>query len=210
MKSRFLLFGLCVLGFSSSLSAQFGPTSVIYQVHEQFAAHSPTDEGEHLTFKGIPIDGPFSSFKASMQAEGFEFLGTEGQAHGFSGIFLGQKVTVVAMEGSGTIYRIGVVFEEQEVWSILKGQYLNIKSLLTTKYGDPIDVVEEFQESFMESSGSEVYYLKNDRCTYQSTFQSSDDVGTVQLKLTNLPCVGLIYEDKINAERVANQYIDDL
>lgn len=201
---RFLI--VCSIGlFVGNLTA-----SPILPLSDPNAVQFPSDNGEHLTFKGIPIDGPFSSFKASMQAEGFEFLGTEGQAHGFSGIFLGQKVTVVAMEGSGTIYRVGVVFEEQEVWSILKGQYLNIKSLLTAKYGDPIDVVEEFQESYMEGGGHEVHYLERDQCTYQSTFQSSDDVGTVQLKLTNLPCVGLIYEDKINAERVANQYIDDL
>ena len=35
MKNRFLLFGLFIVGLSSSLSAQFDPTPVINQVHEQ-------------------------------------------------------------------------------------------------------------------------------------------------------------------------------
>lgn len=32
---------------------------------------------EHLTFKGIPIDGPLNAFVAKRKAAGFKHLGTE-------------------------------------------------------------------------------------------------------------------------------------
>jgi len=171
---------------------------------------SPLDGGEHFTFKGIPINGPLSEFTRKMQAEGFVFVQKQENTALYTGMFLGEKVQVFAIEGNGNVYRVGVAFEEKDVWSYLKNQYMNIRSMLTTKYGEPFSAVEEFKSPYSDGGGHEIFAIKYEYGTYYANFQSPDGLGFVQLKLSTLASVVLIYEDKINAERLENQFIDDL
>jgi hypothetical protein len=171
---------------------------------------SPLDGGEHFTFKGIPINGPLSEFKVKIEAEGFEFVSSDGNTSVFTGMFLGKSVQLIALEGNGNVYRVGIFFEPQDVWSLLKGSYSSIKSMLTTKYGEPISEIEEFKSPYSDGGGHEIFAIKYEYGTYASGFQSPDGLGFVQLKLSTLASVVLIYEDKINAQRVEAQFLDDL
>jgi hypothetical protein len=200
---KLLVLGIMLLSLGGVGAEPIFPQPNLAQANE------PSDEGEHFTFKGIPINGPLSEFTKKLALEGFVFVQKQENMAIYTGMFLGERVQVFAMEGNGNVYRVGVVFDETEIWSYLKNQYLNIKSMLTTKYGEPTSVKEEFN-GFSDGDGLEIFALKNDRVTYFSTYQSADGSGLVQLKLSNLASVVLIYEDKINAERIENQYIDDL
>ena len=68
---------------------------------------------EHLTFKGVPIDGTLSEYVAKMKSAGFKYLGgQDGTAilqGDFAG-FKGCKVGVVTFKSTNKVNKIVVIF----------------------------------------------------------------------------------------------------
>ena len=103
---------------------------------------------EHLSFKGVPIDGTLSSYVAKMRAKGFTSMGTSDGVAILKGDFAAHKsctIVVATMQNKDLVSRIGVMFPEQEQWQYLYNDYAELKKLLSIKYGEPTDCIEEFQ-----------------------------------------------------------------
>lgn len=103
---------------------------------------------EHLTFKGVPIDGTLSEYIAKMKSVGFKYLGEQNGTAILQGDFAGFKsctVGVSTLKAVNVVSTIGVIFPACEDWSSLERDYEHLKSMLTQKYGEPADVVETFQ-----------------------------------------------------------------
>ena len=76
---------------------------------------SAQDKSEHLSFKG-----DFAGFKSC-------------------------TVGVSTLKAVNVVSTIGVIFPSHDDWSSLERDYDHLKSMLTQKYGEPNEVVEQFQ-----------------------------------------------------------------
>ncbi|WP_368210094.1 hypothetical protein [Alistipes shahii] len=84
--------------------------------------------------------------------------------------------------------------------------------MLIQKYGEPADCVEKFQSySQPNDDGLRLTFLRMDKCTYYTTFETPN--GDIQLSLEHQDrrCFAkLQYWDKINTNKVKTQAMDDL
>lgn len=173
---------------------------------------------EHLSFKGVPIDGTLSEYVSKMKQSGFTHLGTENGVAILNGDFAGYKdctVGVSTLKQKDLVYKIGVLFAEQDTWSRLSTNYFNLKDMLTEKYGNPSEEVEKFDvQSFQLplDDDDKMHQVEMDNCKYYSIWQT--DKGEIQLSIEHesvMSCfVRLVYFDNINSAKIKAKAIDDL
>ena len=173
---------------------------------------------EHLSFKGVPIDGKLDEYVSKMKQNGFTHLQTEDGTAYLNGDFAGYKdcyVGVSTLKQNDLVYKIAVVFKEKDTWSKLSTNYFDLKKMLTEKYGEPSDVVEKFDvPSYSQPRDDQdrMIKVKYDNCKYYSVWQT--DKGEIQLSIDHsdvTSCfVKLTYLDKINAAIVNAKAKDDL
>ena len=179
-------------------------------------AVSAMAQSEHLSFKGVPIDGTLDQYVAKMKAAGFTYLGQQDGTALLQGDFAGFKgctIGVATLKSTNKVNTIVVIFPEQNNWASLENQYNQLKSMLTQKYGAPSDCVEEFQGySRPHTDNDKLLRLKMDECTWYTTFTTPK--GDIQLSIDNesvMSCFVLLrYFDKINTDAVRQQAMDDL
>lgn len=102
---------------------------------------------EHLSFKGVPINGTLKQYTDAMVRKGFQYEGTEEGLALLSGDFAGYKnciVGVSTLKNCDVVSHISVLFPKRETWSSLMRDYENLKSLLMEKYGNPENTTERF------------------------------------------------------------------
>ena len=171
---------------------------------------------EHLTFKGVPIDGPLSEYVSKMKSAGFSYSGTQDGTAILHGDFAGFKRCVIGvstLKNSDLVNTIVVIFPKDDDWSSLEENYQLLKTMLTEKYGNPSSCVEEFQGYGLSRDNSDkLHNLKMDRCTYVTVFETPK--GDIQLSMAHQnvsSCfVKLQYWDRINTDAVMATAMDDL
>lgn len=177
---------------------------------------SAQDKSEHLSFKGVPIDGTLNEYVSKMKAAGFSYLGTQNSIAILQGDFAGFKnctVGVSTLKAVNVVSTIGVIFPSRDNWSSLEEDYDQLKTMLTKKYGNPTEVVEQFQgRSAPKTNDEKLHELFMDRCTWYTTFETTK--GDIQLSLQKSDFgqyfVLLKYYDKINTDAVRSAAMDDL
>lgn len=172
-------------------------------------------ESEHLTFKGIPIDGSLNSFVQKLKAQNLTYISEEDGAAILTGEFAAYKdctIGVISLKEKDLVYKTTVIFPSYETWSSLSDNYFTIKDMLSQKYGEPAVCVEEFQSYEPDDDGTRMRFVKFDQCKYQTLFETSK--GSIQLSISHQGyenCFVLLeYFDKINGEVVSNEAMDDL
>ena len=173
-------------------------------------------ESRHLTFKNVPIDGTLNEFVTNMKAQGFIANVDRGRKATLYGDFAGYKdckIYVYTLQNKDLVSTIGVQFPECSTWSALEGNYLKLKAMLTQKYGNPAEVVEEFSESYyLKDDRTKLLGLKSDKCNYSATYKT--DKGHLVLKIMRDDYsdahVILSYYDKINGLEVEAASMEDL
>ena len=171
---------------------------------------------EHLKFKGVPIDGTLNEYVSKMKQAGFQLIETDDGVALLEGEFAGYRdcmVGVKTLKSVNVVNTIGVVFPAREDWSSLEGDYEHLKSMLTEKYGEPSDVVEEFQGYGDPQTDQEKWInLMTDNYTWYTIFETEN--GDIQLSLEKGDYgeyfVLLKYFDKINTEAVRSAAMEDL
>ena len=106
-----------------------------------------------------------------------------------------------------------MLFPASDNWSSLERDYGYLKSMLTAKYGEATDCVEEFQGyTSPETDSEKLLKVKTDECTWYTTY--STPKGKIRLAIENQSMVAcnvvLVYADKVNIEASNAQAIDDL
>lgn len=171
---------------------------------------------EHLSFKGVPIDGTLGEYVSKMKQNGFTHIQTEDGTAILNGDFAGYKdcaVGVSTLKQKDLVHKIIVIFPDKKTWSTLSNNYFDLKQMLTEKYGEPSDVVEKF-DGYSQPRDDEdrMYKVKFDNCKYYSTWET--DKGEIQLSIKHnsvTSCyVTLAYFDKINSAKIKARAIDDL
>ena len=155
---------------------------------------------EHMTFKGIPIDGPLSSFISQLETKGFTHELTDGNVAMLKGDFAGKcdcTIGVLASKQSNTVFKIIVYFPKKTSWYSLKSEYKSFKESYTKKYGTPL-TYEYFIDPYFDGDGYELQALSLKKCTYASFYKT--DKGYISVQINDSKCVTVIYEDAINVQ----------
>lgn len=174
------------------------------------------DKSNHMTFKGVPIDGPLSEYVNEMKRSGFNQVETKEGVAILQGDFAGYKdclIGVVTLDQKDLVHKITVIFPDKDTWSNLSSNYFNLKELLTEKYGEPSEVVEKFDtRSEPDDDNSRMHQVKFDNCKYYTTYET--DEGSIQLSIDHesvSSCfVRLTYFDKINGKIIREKAKGDL
>ena len=180
-----------------------------------FVAMAANAQTEHLKFKGVPIDGTLSQYTQRMKEKGFTHLGTEDGRSLLEGDFAGYKncfVFVATLQSKDLVSYIAVKFQEYDSWSPIYNNYSTLKNMLTMKYGEPSEVIEEFQSSYVYNDDDRMDEVTEDRCKYITTFET--ELGTIELFISKYDytkgCVMLKYTDKANGVAVLESALEDL
>ena len=179
-------------------------------------AQNNSDSNDHMTFKGVAIDGTLNEFVLKMQHTGFTHVGTENGIGMLKGDFAGYKgciVGVATLKQKDLVSKITVIFPEIDTWSSLSSNYFYLKELLTEKYGEPTEVLETFDtHSEPRNDNSKMHAVKMDNCKYYTTYVT--EKGSIQLSIGHesvMSCyVTLSYFDKINSKIIREKAIRDL
>ena len=170
---------------------------------------------EHLTFLGIPIDGPLDSFSRALEQKdlpsGERFIYhlssmPSGTNPVFKGNFANRPAYVIAQATTETniVYEVLVTFRELYTWNEMDSAYLALKTYLIAQYGVPAETNE------VGVGPEDVIQVKQylddailiRRCRFET------ETGTISLGIDNLrihqhsrgvPYVYIIYSDKSNA-----------
>ncbi|MCM1140580.1 MAG: hypothetical protein NC453_18575 [Muribaculum sp.] len=168
---------------------------------------------EHLSFKGIPIEGSITTFCQKLKAKGFIQLGSEGNTRLFKGDFTGRKATVAvtATDVGNDVYSVAVFFDESDSWNTLVNIYEHYKNLYTEKYGYPSQC-EEYNPSRSDSNYSLMYELSQGRVTYNSLFEVSGGGILISIEKAEYPDgqVIIYYQDAQNAEAKRQSDLDEI
>lgn len=171
---------------------------------------------EHLTFKGVPIDGTLSSFVAQLKQKGFTHIGTNDGVAMLNGDFASYKnctIGAVSLKDKDLVVKVAVIFPSRDTWSALESNYQSLKQMLTKKYGEPSDCVETFQSYLQpKDDNSKLHELGMDRCKFYTIFETKR--GSIELQISHQSFseyyVILSYFDAINQETLMSDAMDDL
>ncbi len=167
---------------------------------------------EHMTFKGVAIDGSLPEFVKALESKGFIKTGIDNGTAVMSGKFVGRDATVLAMAAthSKKVYKVCVVYDGGSKWSTIETVYTDMKSMLTMKYGEPTSVVEKGSRSY--GTPDYLYDLHMDQLTWESSWTTDKGLVFVRVahdySIGNMVVVG--YEDKLNGEDTLSEYLDEL
>ena len=162
---------------------------------------------EHLKFKGVPIDGTLESVTQNLEMQGFtrgDLLENVQILHGVFAGYNNCEIYVKSINGKDLVHTIAVCFETRHSWKQLFHDYMNIKDLLVQKYGDPDEVIEQFNKSYPD----EMKIIHLDECRYISIFNL--DFGQIILNLTQSGFICLMYCDRKNSRLNHQSILDDL
>lgn len=172
---------------------------------------------QHLSFKGVPINGTLKEYTDAMVKAGFHYELTQDGIALLTGDFAGYKgctIGVSTLKNCDVVSQIAVIFPNKETWSAVLNDYENLKSMLTQKYGHPSDSKEEFTDYIGKYDNYFVMEaIKGDKYVWYTTF--STELGDIELSIIegtkyHTAAIRLSYYDKANSEKVRSAAMDDL
>ncbi len=209
-----------------SLFCTFSVFSLFAQAVETEAAVEPTSsteissvERQHLTFKGIPIDGTPEEFGRKLEAVGFEYnYKSQGSYLYKGGSFAGYSdCEVIVKAYDNLVYEVVVLLPIKYQWSHLYGDYSSLVYSLTKKYGEPIYKTEEFVNTprYIDISDDNDKYseVKDNHCNYYCAFRDTPGWGyngTIHIEIKATGRVGLHYTDWYNEYLKEQAVVNDL
>ena len=160
---------------------------------------------EHLKFKNIPMDGSEKAFAEALCQNEFHLVNDGEFGAALRGRFTGKTVDVFVMPNEeGNVSRVAVNYPSPENWGNLRIDFYSLLRSLSFKYGEPVEMTQEFQLPFSDGDGRELEALRRGRARWYARFVSSE--GTIHLVIANnpmtqQPAINLLYEDTINCRR---------
>lgn len=181
-----------------------------------FTVASAQQASEHMTFKGIPINGTLNSFVNKLKLKGYNYIDTDNGIALLSGDFASYKrctIGVVSSKEKDLVIKVAVIFPSYNCWAPIENNYLTLKEMLTKKYGEPSECIETFQaHSQPDDDNTKMGYLGLNQCKYLTVFETKN--GTIVLELANKGYtegnVILSYYDAENQKTVMSDAMDDL
>lgn len=169
---------------------------------------------EHLSFKGIPIEGSLTAFCQNLKAKGFTSIGRDNNVRMFTGDFTGRKATigVAATDDGQNVFDVVVVFDPSGEWNTLVNTYNYYKELYTRKYGEPT-ISRENNPALSDSNIALMAEVQQGTVVYGSAWEIAG--GDIQLSIEKSfgfyeGMVMIRYRDAQNVETKIQNDIDDI
>jgi len=169
---------------------------------------------EHLSFKGIPIEGSMTEFCQKLKAKGFTSIGHDNNLTLFSGNFTGCKATVgvTATDDGKNVFAVIVLFDPSGEWNTLVNTYDYYKDLYTRKYGKPT-VSKEYNPADSDSNIALMAEVHQGTVVYGSAWDVTG--GEIQLSIEKSSgfyegMVMIRYRDSQNVEAKIQNDLDDI
>ena len=119
---------------------------------------------EHLKFKNVPIDGAKKTFVSELQKNDFHLVQDTEFGASLRGKLAGKTVSAFVMPTSeGIVSRVAATFDSPDNWTALKMDFYTFLRSLSFKYGEPVELHQEFQLPFSDGDGREMEALKRGR-----------------------------------------------
>lgn len=137
---------------------------------------------EHLSFKGIPIEGRISTFCQKLKTKGLKQIHSEDNIKLFTGDFTGRDATigVIADQSGKNVFSVVVFLPKSDEWNSLVNIYEYYKDLYIEKYGKP-SFNKENNPSYSDSNFSLMHALYDGKVTYVCAFDVTG--GTIELNI---------------------------
>ena len=183
---------------ATSLKAQI--KLFLKRVFDRLARSAPR---EHLSFKGIPLNGNINNFCQKLKEKGFTQCGSEGNIRIFKGTFTGRAATigVASTENGKDVFSIIVLFPETGNWIDLTNTYEHYKDLYTEKYGDPSECTK-FNYRPLEDNITKIADVRPGAIVCGAIFTSPS--GLIQLSIEK---TSGIYKGQLMSKYQDYQYI---
>lgn len=117
----------------------------------------------NLLFKGYKISGNAWTMKTNLEGKGFRYEHANDSHIHMYGTYLGCAGSLVRLyktDNTSTLYAIQVVLKREPNYSLM-GQYNSVKSILTSKYGHPVEA-EEFERNYAGSFSNSCRWVLSD------------------------------------------------
>ena len=194
------------------------------------------DDGTHLIFNNVPINGSLKNYVAQMEKKNFriyvERFGLEGDEEtkeqkeqreqkakleaykegkatmvGDFADFKKCKLYVETLANKDLVYKIQVEFKYTSEWEKKKENYFHLKQLLTKKYGAPTSCTEKLKPESMEDYDINNSFHKG-RSKYETIYKT--DKGDITLYINKNSRIILEYLDKKNSELITEHALEEL
>ena len=140
---------------------------------------------KHMMFRSLPIDGDLKTAVKEVKKWGFMGMKIKNMAV-LMGTLEGEDVmiTLMATPKSNTLFSVSVIYEGVETWNEQMIMYEKIKSSIATKYGEPTDIINEWEAPY-SINNNPVQAFREDKVKYGVVYTA--DAGSV--------AVNIIYAD---------------
>ena len=194
------------------------------------------DDGTHLIFNNVPINGSLKNYVAQMEKKNFRIyvkrFGLEGdeetkeqkeqkEQKAKLEAYKEGKVTMVGdfadfkkcslyvetLANKDLVYKIQVQFQYVSEWEKKKENYFHLKQLLTKKYGAPTSCTEKLKPESMEDYDINNSFHKG-RSKYETIYKT--DKGDITLYINKHYYLILEYLDKKNSELITEHALEEL
>lgn len=194
------------------------------------------DDGTHLIFNNVPINGSLKNYVAQMEKKNFriyvERFGLEGDEEtkeqkeqreqkakleaykegkvtmvGDFADFKKCRLYVETLANKDLVYKIQVEFKYVYEWEKKKENYFHLKQLLTKKYGAPTSCTEKLKPKKMEDHDiNDSFHEKKSK--YETIYKT--DKGDITLYINKHYNLILEYLDKKNSELITEHALEEL
>ena len=166
---------------------------------------------DHLSFKGIPIEGNIREFCDKLKEKGFSYIGKEENTLLYTGDFTGKTATVgvIATDDGDNVFSVIVFFKPSKEWNHLVSTYEYYKQLYTHKYGKPTSHKEN-NPSLSDSNLSLMRALEQGTFSYYNTWRVSGGEIKLSIEKTDRVYEGTVmirYRDTQNSKA---KFLNDL
>lgn len=169
---------------------------------------------EHLSFKGIPIEGSIIEFCKKLEAKGLTSIGTEDNITMFTGDFTGREATiaVAATDDGENVFSVIVFFDSSNEWNTLVNTYDYYKDLYTRKYGKPKSSKEK-NPAYTNSNTALMLELEQGRVVYGSKWGITGGDIELSIEKSSTMFEGMViirYRDAQNVEAKIQKDLEDI
>lgn len=169
---------------------------------------------EHLSFKGIPIEGSIKEFCKKLEAKGFTSMGSEQNVEVFIGDFTGREATigVAATDDGENVFSVVVFFDSCGEWNTLVNTYEYYKDLYTRKYGKPT-MSKEKNPAPIDTNAALMTEVYNGRAVYGSKWEVTGGDIELSIEKSSKLFEGMVmirYRDAQNVEAKIQRDLEDI
>ena len=169
---------------------------------------------EHLSFKGIPIQGSMTNFCQQLRTKGFSSIGRDDNLTLFSGDFTGRNATVgvTATDDGKNVYAVIVLFDPSGEWNTLVNTYNYYKDLYIRKYGNPT-ISKEKNPAYSDSNTALMAEVYQGTVVWASVWEVTGGDIELSIEKTSGVYEGMVvirYRDSQNVEAKIQKDLEDI